>query len=606
MSMTIGERLKPVVDRLTGKKPLLGILFAMTLLFQVHLVTKLTLFYPVIKVFFFIFLFLLILNLVRMPRRELLFILAAILAVVAVRIPYYLHSDGLVFTSDPALEALQPVEIRDSHQAPLYLLNSGGHNGTFKYLLVAFVWDIFGKDHLTFVLVQLLFFLGFLWLIYDLFRDVLDRRILAIFLFLGFMFIEVVFDYSFLLRGGPYLEAVFFAVLGMSVFLGDIRRPERIFLAAYFFLFGVYLHPISAFIIIPFILIILIRAMRERQILSTAGLIAAGALAGAFAMLFFKLFGPPLADTGGWFKIVLLKPAEVTLAAIPMLLERLALDFWKTFKGLFQAEMTYGLAFFRLPVWQHKAFSLISAVSIWFSAAVLAAGLILSAWSLRPGRPRAHWSRPYLVLLFFAVLGKMFLFLPRPFVEPRHNWDLAFCLILAYLIVFSELVKVKKALSFRTAGIVLLLTVFTVPHYVMLLKIASLKEHSYMEILDVLRKERVKFVNTDFIIAYPIYYLSNRRIGVTDSLGPVTIRFFYPWMREDLEKMNWKRMAYLFFGKYHYRDAWHIDWTNYLYIRTIQRLEKAGVPYRVVYLDYYTIVIPDPARGALRPYSPRH
>ncbi len=576
MTREFPSSIRRVLDRLTGRKPLLGLLFAMTVLFQVYLVTKWTLFYPVLKFLFFFFLLLLLLNLVRLPRRKLLWTLVFILAILAVRIPFYLHDDGMIFSSDNALEALQPLEIRDTHTTPLYLLDSAGHNGTFKYLLVAFVWDVLGKDYLTFVLVQLLFFLAFCRLMYDLFRDAVDRRLLLIFLFTGFMFIEVVFDHSLYLRAGPYLESVVFALLGISVLLGDFRSGVRTFLGAYFCLFGVYIHPVCVFLIVPFLPIFLIREAKARRLWSGLGLLAAGVLAGAFAMLFFKLFGPPAEDTGEWFKIILLKPSDITLSEIPSLLARAAGNFWTTFKGLFVTEAAFDLEFFALRPWLSAAFATIDTLLLAVSTAVLSGGLFLSIRSVWPGRPKAHWSRPFFLLLFLTILGKIGLMLPRPFMEPRHNWDLTILIILAYLFVLSEFAKIEKLRSWRTAGILFLTLLFTAPHYTLLLKMTHFKEKSYAEILGVLREQRIKYVNTDFIIAYPIYFLSNRRIAVTDSIGPVTIRFFYPWLRKDLENVDWRRMAYLFFGRNYYRETWHVAWTDFLLIRTSSGWRQRG------------------------------
>ncbi len=600
--------IKTVLDRLTGRKPLLVVLFALTVLFQIFLVTKRPIFYPVLKALFFFFLFLLLLNLFRLPRRTLLWTLAFLLAIVAVRVPFYLHSDGMIFSSDNALEALQPLEMRDTHTAPLYLLDSAGHNGTFKYLLVAFVWDVLGRDYLTFVLVQLLFFLAFCRLVYDLFKDTVDRRILMIVLFTGFMFVEVVFDHSLFLRAGPYLESVVFALLGLSVFLGDFRPSLRTLLGAYFCLFGVYLHPVCVFLIVPFLPVFLLREARERRLWPGLGLLAAGALAGAFAMLFFKLFGPPAEDTGEWFRIILLKPSDITLSGIPSLLEGVAVNFWTTFKGLFQTEVSFDLEFFAMKPWIVAIFAAIDTLLLALSAAMLAAGAFLSIRSVLPGRPKAHWSRPFFLLLFLTLLGKIGLMLPRPFLEPRHNWDLTILILLAYLLVLSEFAELRpaKRLSWRSAGLLFLLLLFTVPHFTLFYKMTLFKEQSYAEILGVLRKERIKYVNTDFIIAYPIYFLSGRRIAVTDSIGPVTIRFFYPWLRKDLEKIDWRRMAYLFFGKNYHRETWHAAWTDFLLIRTMQRLEAAGTTYRLIPLEYYTLVVPDQARGSMSVYRPRH
>ena len=595
MKIPSWARLKAGLDRFLGKTPLVGVLFILTLLFQVYLVTKLPVFYPILKTVFLLLIVLVLRSLARMPRRELASALLILLVIVAFRIPFYAHADGMMFTSDNALEALQPLEIQDSKRVPLYLLDSAGHNGTLKYLLVAFVWDFFGKDYLTFVLFQLMIFCGVCRLLFSVFRTLVHPRVLVLFLLSSFMFIEVIFDYSLFLRAAPYLETIFFVLLGISVFDWDFRRTGRLFLTAYFFLFAIYLHPLGVFFVVPFIVGALILAAIRGRFLPVLGFLAAGALAGAFPMLFFKLFGPPPQDPGAWFQIVFLNPADLTLARIPGLVGGLVRDFRKIFNGLFNFELTYALQFFKGQEGLKNLAIVINRVLVGTSFAVLLGGLAISVRRLI-ARPRTWtWSPLYFVLLTGTILGKLVLLSPHPLIEPRHNLDLAFLVILAFLFVSSEVVKIKRLISVKSAGILLLLLVFAAPHYVLLLKMTRFKEHSYAEIMGVLREHRIKVLNTDFIIAYPIYFFSDRRIYVTDVIGPLTIRFFYPRLRKDVEKVSWKKMAYLFFGDAHYRESWHVEWTDFIWIRLLHRLEIEKVAHRIIKLDYYTIVIPEPA-----------
>jgi hypothetical protein len=110
----------------------------------------------------------------------------------------------------------------------------------------------------------------------------------------------------------------------------------------------------------------------------------------------------------------------------------------------------------------------------------------------------------------------------------------------------------------------------------------------------------VKYLTTDFIIAYPLYFLSDKKILVTDSLGPLTIWNFLPDLREAVERVPKAKKAYLFFSDDHKRREWHIKATKVVRRRLIRELKQKKIRYRIHDLEYYTIVIPMDSRIWIR------
>lgn len=598
---------EPILNLVTKDKLVILNLVLICLIFQIYLIARFTFLYGVLKILFIVELLLLTANLFRFLKKQPIFIVC-IVFVVLIRIPFYCHSDGMVLSSDNALEALQSHEIRDSKTAPFFLLDSSRHNGTLKYLCVAFLWDILGSRYLYFVLFQLLIFLGFLFLLYRIFQPFIERNLLMLFILTNFAFIEVIFDYSLFLRAGPYMEMLFFVFLGISLFDFSFQDKASIFFSCYFLLFSAYIHPIALFFIFAFALCVSVHAIRARQFVPNLTLFLGAALAGSFHLIYYQLYYPKPIARGAWYQKEFLSLSGISLDRLPRMLIRLLTDFKTAFQNIFGFEFNYGISFFQegqttksLCIGLNRAF-------VYLSFVVLVIGLFFAAKKLfgrkKKESENPEWSALFLLLLFGFIMGRLFLLSPKPFYEPRHNIDLAVCVMISYLFVFSRIYKIRNLISIKSLVLVLLLTVFTLPHAHYFLKAVKFKEESHAEILSVLEKNGVGYLTTDWVIAYSIYLLSGRTIKVSDSLGPVSIPFFYPDLRAHVDKMPETHKAYLFFSDDYPRESWHKNLTRFLKIRTLQHLNQQDIARRVINLNHYTIIIPEPARFLQEPRSP--
>jgi len=579
-------------------------LFVLSVLFQVFLVTRLAVLYHVLKAVFFTLLLLLALGLIRLARREKLLLLGLV-ALVAVRLPYYAHPTSLLFSSDNALEALQPLEIQDAKAAPFFLLDSSGHNGTLKYLCVAFLWDVLGTDFLTFLLFQLLIYGGFLVLLYDLLRRIFDERTVLLLVLTQFAFIEVLFDYSLFLRAAPYLEMLFFFVLGLRLFDFTFRDPRRVFAAVYFFMIAFYLHSLAVFLIVPGVLTAVLYAAKGRSLLRAVAGILAGAVAGLGHLFYYKLFYPP-PPPSTWYKIHFFPLADFSLERLPAYLAQIGRDFWISFHHILSYEFTYnygkwdGFDFYFSSRPVKTLLYALDRTFLYLALAVLAAALVLAAARIVRRRvfetAARDWIYPFLWLLVLVLIGKFFILSPSPYYEPRHNIDLAFLLVLAFVIVGDAVLKAPKVLSAKSLAVIGLSTLFAAPHYFTFLKVAAFKQRSYEILMPALEANGIRYLNTDFSLAYIIHFLSGRKIKVTDSVGPTTIDFFYYWMREELEAVPEERMAYIFLTDKYPWEEYLLDDTRRRMNGVLTRLKDRGIPYRIYDLKWYLLVVPGPSR----------
>ena len=96
--------------------------------------------------------------------------------------------------------------------------------------------DFVGNRYLAFLLIQILLFIVLLFVLEDLLRESLHPPVLFIFLFLTqFAFIETVFDFSLSLRGAPYLEMLFYVILGAGLIDRSFKARGRDFPGLLFF-----------------------------------------------------------------------------------------------------------------------------------------------------------------------------------------------------------------------------------------------------------------------------------------------------------------------------------------------------------------------------------
>ncbi len=591
---------RPILAFLMSKPGLTGVFALFCAFFQIFLLSRAPLFYHVLRLLFAVLTVQLVAAFIRAASKQKLLWLALLL-IVLVRVPFYLHADGAMLTSDNACDALQAVEMRDTHTAPHFLLGAVKHMGTIKYLVVAFLMDAAGNRYLAYLLVQALLFVCVLFALYDLLKDSVHPPALFGLLFLTqFAFFETVFDYSLSLRGAPYLEMLFFAVLGAGLVDRQFRSAGRTFLGYYFLFFAIYIHPLGAIFVGCFGLVFLVYSIVRRRFLFNALLAAAGSVAGLYHWFYYLLFLPKPVAGGAWEQIGLVPLAQVSFRYLIVYFRALK----ETFSGLINFEFSYLSPIFNAGRIADIETGIDRAL-IWISLAVTASVIILSLRKIlrlvrrRDALRNEDW--PWLLagVLAGTYLAKLFLLYP-PHTEPRHNFDLLFLILLSYILFFSALLRRERIRSWGIAAGLAAALAATIPHYGTFLEVVRDKEAAYGEILSVLRTNQVRYLTTDFIVAYPIYFLSGRKIRVTDSLGPFTVRDFFPNLRAEVDAVPPDRKAYLFFRPGASDRPWHKDATRVVFQRTIESLDREGISYRMVKLRDYVIVVPQRRSGRAR------
>jgi hypothetical protein len=561
-------------------------------LFQVFLLTKARPLYVLLRALFLASLAAALALLVRrLMRQKTLFLVLAL--IVLVRVPFYFHPDGMVTTSDNAVDALAAAEIRDARTAPFFLLGAVKHMGTIKQLWVAFLWDIAGRDaYLYYLLIQLAVFIAFL-LAWDAFlEETVPQSVRILLLGLNFAFIEVIFDYSLSIRGAPYLEMAFFFLAGAALFDPSWRDKGRLFLAYYFMFFAIYIHPLAAVLAGSFVLCAAIYALAGKKFWLNLGAAAAGGAAGLFHWVCYLAFVPKPVAGGSWEKIGLVPLNLITKGWLA--------EYARTLKQTFVNIFDFELAYLSGPLFGESWKSVLRILDYATDAIgflCLAGALVLSFRALWPvaRRRRAFEpkSLPYLFfpILFGAVLAKSFLFYP-PHVEPRHNFDAVVLIVLSLFLTGGAFLRLRTVFSWKSAAVLVLGLVLASPHILAYYNLAVSKDRAYGELLAVLRQNRVRVVDTDFILAYCIYFLSNRAILATDALGPFQVKDFYPEMRKTIEELPLDRKAFIFYSDRYPQAEWRREETRFLQAHVLNQLKKAGIPPKIVRLRDYILIIP--------------
>jgi hypothetical protein len=568
------------------------LVFSIVFLFQILLLTRAGFLYRIIEALFFGLLIYLAALCAKAPRRTKIVILVLAVVIIGLRLPFLLRPDGLITTSDNALDALQSMEIRDNHTLPFFLLDAVKHMGTIKYLFVSFLWDLFGVHYLFFVLVQLAMFSAILFFLYASLKTALHPKTLLLFIVLNFAFIETVFDNSLSIRAGSYIEMLFFFFFGVFLFDWEFKRTTRMFLSYTFIFFSIYLHPLAALFAASFLACTFLFSLSERRFFKNMTLAAAGGGAGLFHWFYYLIFLPKPVDFGGWEKIDIRPLSSLSVKLLGPALKSLG----EAFRNIFSFEFSYLITFFKNEKVEPVAIVLNRAV-LYLSAAVAVAALVLCLfkicrWIFRKEKfAAAGWIYLFTIVLWLAYAAKLILVAP-PLLEPRHNFDLVFLVIFSYLIVISRIIKMKYILSARVLAVGLLLAVSIFPHYFYYLKNAEHKVVVYKELLTALHYNRVKYLETDFIIAYPIHFLSHRKILVSDSLGPFTIKNFYPRMRDEVDALPHDEKAYLVFNDEYPRRDWHIKFTKAIVNNLRRHFQEEGAKYRTFHLTDFTLFVP--------------
>ncbi|MGD0782028.1 MAG: hypothetical protein ABSA30_04110, partial [Candidatus Aminicenantales bacterium] len=373
----------------------------------------------------------------------------------------------------------------------------------------------------------------------------------------------------------------------------SFKARGRTVLGYYFLFFSIYVHPLGAVLVGSFGLVFLILSILRWRFWANALAAAAGLAAGLYHWIYYLLFLPKPAAGGGWEQMGLLPFSKISWGYLKEYIGILH----ETFQNIFNYEFSYLSPYFNAGRGALAGYAVNQAL-VWVSLLVTLAGIALAVRKIvrlvlrRDSRRDADW--PWLLagILAAAFAVKAFLFYP-PHLEPRHNFDLVFLIILCYLLVFSTLIRWRPRLGrWPAAAAIGLAVLATVPHYVTYSEVVRDKETSYRKILSVLERSRVRYLTTDFIVAYPIYFQSGRTIRVSDSLGPFTVHDFYQEMTAEVDAAPPDGKAYLFFSERAPNRPWHKQRTAIIFRRTLNELTSAGITFRTHKLRDYIIVIP--------------
>jgi hypothetical protein len=577
-------------------------LFVFILVFQVMLITRLPALYPVLKILFVGLVLLLLAFLVRASARDKT-VAVIVLAIVLLRLPFFFHPTGLITMSDNALEAVQSLEIQDSRTVPFYQFGVLNHQGTLRYLLVAYIWDFTGTHYLALTLWNLVIFIAIILLLARILEPVIPRSAMILLSLLSFAFIETMFDFSLLIRGGIYLDALLLFLLGVRLFDFEFKRRTPI-LAAYFFMFfAYYIQPIALIFSGSFVVVAAVLAWRARRFWMNLWLLAAGAFLGSLHLLYYELFSSAKPATATALERVSLIPWSAVSWDLFRKLGRLSVE---AFSNLFRYEFSYFMG--TVPVGPlERVLAGLNAACLYLSTAVFFAGLgmalLKTAGLVRKKKPFEVRDWPYLFFLALTVgSAAKFMLLRPPRLEPRHNLDLLLLVVLAYYFVLGALVRRLKIRGPGLVAVGLVLLAFTAPQYFFYLKNTVAKEASYSRLMTGLRAYGVKDLVTDFNLAFPVYFLSGRTIQVSDSIGPLRQKVYFAPMRARVDGLPDSSKAWLFYTEKAGTRPWHKRATRRVVARLLDRLDREKIPYQTVDLGLYRLIVPekDPS-----PHPPR-
>ncbi len=587
---------RPIFQSLfSGRAAVIGLLI-LTVLFQAAVLTKARFLYRLAEGVFFILLAVLLGSLVRLLARRKGLILV-LLFILLLRIPFYHVPEGMITTSDNAIEALQGQEMKITKTAPFFLLESISHIGTFKYMCISFLWDVTGSRYLLYLLVQLAFFLALLYLLARFLEPYAPPPVIFLLVFFHFAFIEQAFDYSLSIRGGTYLEMLVFILLGAALFDFEYKQAWRIVAASFFLGFAVYIHQLAVIFVLAFILTALLLSLAARRFFRGLALMTAGLLLGTAHWLYYLLFfkAKPVIE-GGWENFSLIGLRQVNLSLLPKMFNSLKTVFW----NLFQYEFSWGLeSLFRERI--PSALRGINQAALGISLAVFLAGLgLVVARLIRLLRKKDRfdsrsWLPVFFIFLLLGFLAKQALLL-NPRLEPRHNFEILLLVMISYALVLSAAWKLMRN-PLRAVAAVLLAVFFLasiLPHGAFFWKQASRKQQAYTELTAALRAEKVRYLATDFNIAYTVYFLSGRTVKVSSSFGPLGIDIFYRPMSQEVDKVPRRRKAFLFYAEDNPVPDWYQEVSRSKKNILLDNLRKTGIPYKVIELEDYTLVVPQP------------
>ncbi len=585
-----------LINRLLRPSFLAVYLFAVMLVFQVMVITKLVILYHVLKILFVGLVILLLASFVKAATKQKILILI-VLAIILVRLPFFFHPTGLITMSDNALEALQSQEIQDSRTVPFYQFGILSHQGTVRYLFIAYLWDFVGTHYLVLILWNLVVFIAIILLLTKILEPVVPGPVLIIFSLLGFAFIETMFDFSLLIRGGIYLDALLLILLGMFLFDFEFKRKMPILLSFYFLSLAVYIQPIALLFAASFAAVVVALALKFRRFWRNAWLFLAGGVLGSLHLLYYELlFRAKPVSTGALERVRLIPLSSLSLR----LFGRLIRNSREAFSNLFRYEFSYSMGTVKVGSTE-RILTVLNGACFYISVAVFFVGLGIALWkSVGFFRKKSAFSPRDWPFLFFVVLllafAAKFVLLQPARLEPRHNIDLLLLVVLAYFFTFGALFRGKKSFGFQTIAAAAVLLVFTVPHYRFFLKNTISKEAAYQGLMTGLQDNKVKNLTTDFNLAYPVYFLSGRTIQVSDSLGPLHVNIFFTPMRILVDGKSDADKAYLFCTETAGTRPWHKRATRRIQTRLLDLLRRENIDFRTVPLKDYLLIVPERSR----------
>jgi hypothetical protein len=366
---------------------------------------------------------------------------------------------------------------------------------------------------------------------------------------------------------------------------------------------SIYIQPIGAFFAGAFIVCAVVFALKRKKFWTNAGLLAVGAVLGGFHQVYYYLFfkAAPV-STGAYERVGLIPLSRVSLRLFGVLVR----NFETAFSNLFRYETTYFIQ--SSPGGPgNAAFGTIAAVCMYVSLAVFLAGVVLALVKVgrgilgKPGLAVEDWPYLFFLVLLAGVLVKLVALQPAR-LEPRHGLDLLLLIMMSYFFALGPLFRSARLLGPKIAATAAVLVIFTVPHYYFFLRNTVDKERSYAELMAALRAAKVRYLVTDFNLAYPVYFLSRRTILVSDTIGPLSLRFFYPDIKAEVDARPDPEKAFLFYSEASGTRPWHKRATARLRARTTDRLKAEGLAYKTISLKDYTLILPERpsrlARGA--------
>lgn len=586
------KKVTALLSRLSQRRFLAFYLFAFCLLFQATVISKLVILYTILKVLFVGLLFLLAASFLKAAAKKKVLVLI-VLAIILIRLPFFFHSTGLITMSDNALEALQSQEIQDSRTVPYYQFEILSHQGTLRYLLISFIWDFTGTQYLALILWNCLVFIGIILLLAKLLEPIVPKPAVVLLSTLSFAFIETMLDFSLLIRGSVYLDALLLVLLAIYVFDLQFKHKTPIFLSYYFLSFAVYIQPIALLFAGSFLVCTAAFSLKHRRFWTNAWLFLAGGSLGIFHVVYYELFfrAKPVFTTS--LEQIRLIPLSALSLGLFGNIFRYARE---AFLNLCQYEFTYFMGTVKAGP-AENTLAILNTIGLYVSLAVFFIGLGIVAWKLIGLlRKKIRFDPDAWPYLFFAVLllgsiVKLAVLLP-PRLEPRHNIDLLLLIVLAYFFVLALLFRGKKFSTPKIAVTAVLLLAFTAPHYYFFLKNAMNKEASYTQLMTALSYNKVTNLATDFNLAYPVYFLSQRKILCSDTMGPMTLGGFYPELRAKVDALPDTDKSFLFYSEAAGTREWHKRATRRLMNETRTRLRQEDIAFKTVSLKDYTLIIP--------------